>query len=59
MEKTFAKIKGFIAGLKELFAKIGETGFLQAILKALSGILDIEKEGEAKEIIDDIAGTIE
>ena len=59
MEKTFAKIKGFIAGLQEVFAKIGETGFLQAILGALKKILNVEKETEAEEIIGAVEGTIE
>ncbi len=55
----FDKIKEIIGQIKDLFATIGETGFFQAIFGALSKILNLEKEGEAAEIIDDIAGTIE
>ena len=55
----FDKIKEFIAEDKDLFAKIGETGFLQAILGALKKVLNIEGETEAEEIIDAVIGTIE
>lgn len=55
----FEKIEKIIDEIKGLFAKIGETGFFQAIFGALSKVLKLEKEDEAKEIIDDIAGTIE
>ena len=55
----FEKIKGYIDEIKGLFAKIGETGFFQAIFGALKKVLDTEKEKEASEIIGDIASTIE
>ena len=55
----FEKIKGFIAEIKDLFATIGETGFLQAILGALKKILNIEGETETEEIVDAVIGTIE
>ena len=55
----FDKIKEIIGQIKDLFATIGETGFFQAIFGALKGILNIEGEGEAEQIIDSVAGTIE
>lgn len=55
----FEKIKGFIDEIKDLFAKIGETGFIQAILGALKKVLKLEKEDEAADIIESIEGTIE
>ena len=55
----FDKIKDFIAELKDLFATIGETGFLQAVLGALKKVLGIEGETEAEQIVDAVIGTIE
>ncbi len=55
----FDKIKEIIGEIKDLFAKIGETGFFQTIFGALSKILRLEKEDETADIVDAIAGTIE
>jgi len=55
----FKKIKDFIKEVEDLFAKIGETGFIQAILGALKKVLNIEGETEAEEIIGAVEGTIE
>ena len=55
----FDKIKEIIGEIKDLFATIGETGFIQAILGALKKVLNIEGETEAEEIVDAVIGTIE
>ena len=55
----FETIKSYIDAIKDLFAKIGETGFIQAILGALKNVLGYEKEEEAATIIGEIADTIE
>ena len=55
----FDKIKEIIGEIKDLFATIGETGFLQAILGALKKVLNIEGETETEEIVDAVIGTIE
>ena len=55
----FDKIKAFIDEIKDLFAKIGETGFIQAILNALKDVLRIEKKDDAADIVDVIVDTVE
>ena len=55
----FEKIEALIGKIEHLFATIGETGFIQAILGALKKVLNIEKETEAADIIESIEGTIE
>ena len=55
----FDKIKALIDEIKDLFAKIGETGFIQAILNALKDVLRIEKKDEAADIVEVVVDTIE
>jgi len=52
MSDVFTKIKNFIDEVQDLFAKIGETNFIQTILGLLSKVFAITKEDEAKELID-------
>ena len=54
MSEVFTKIKDFIGEVQDLFAKIGETNFIQTILGLLSKVFAITKEDEAKELIDAI-----
>ena len=54
----FDKIKEFISLAQEYFQKIGETGFIQAILTFLKKILGDGNNSEKDQIFDVVINTL-